>query len=148
MIDTKQVMSGKMGQLGFNYDEYRLQYPQVTIRIVTNNYFDDYATAHTAAGIGSAGRFLWILDFTSIWPGIITSNSVKHVTGDLEVLAKIDQDYACLMSNPTQEIQLNSLTWTAVVECTATSAIVENFDITRIPRGDAMQYPYGDLYAV
>lgn len=148
MIDTKQVMSGKMGQLGFNYDEYRLQYPQVTIRIVTNNFFDDYATAHTAAGIGSAGRFLWILDFTSIWPGIITSNSVKHITGDLEKLAAIDSDYACVMANPTQEIQLNSLTWTAVVECTATSAIVENFDITRIPRGDAMQYPYTDIYSV
>lgn len=148
MIDTKQVMSGKMGSLGFNYDEYRLQYPQVTIRIVTNNYFDDWATAHTLENIGSSGRMLWILDFTSIWPGIITSNSVKHVTGDLEKLAAIDQDYACVMANPTQEIQLNSLTWTAVVECTATSAIVENFDITRIPKGDAGQTPYTDLYSV
>ena len=148
MIDTKQVMSGKMGSLGFNYDEYRLQYPQVTLRIVTHNYFDDFATAMTLENIGSAGRFLWILDFTSIYPGIITSNSVKHSTGDLEKLAAIDRDYACVMANPTQEIQLNSLTWTAIVECPATSAIVENFDITRIPKGDAGQTPYGDLYSV
>jgi len=148
MIDTKQVMSGKMGQLGFNYDEYRLQYPQVTIRIVTNNFFDDFATAMQLENVGSAGRFLWILDFTSIYPGIITSNSKKHTTGDIEKLAAIDQDYACVMENPTQEISLNSLTWTAVVECTATSAIVENFDITRIPKGDAGQSPYTDLYQV
>lgn len=148
MINTEKVMSGKMGSLGFNYDEYRLQYPQVTIRIVTNNFFDDWATAHVSEGIGSSGRMLWILDFTSIWPGVITSNSVKHITGDLEKLAAIDQDYACVMENPTQEIQLNSLTWTAVVECTATSAIVENFDITRIPKGDAGQSPYQDLYSV
>jgi len=148
MIDTKQVMSGQMGELGFNYNEYMLQYPQVRIRIVTNNYFDDFATAMSLENQNSAGRFLWILDFTSIYPGIITSNSKKHITGDLEKLAAIDQDFACVMANPTQEIQLNSLTWTAVVECPATSAIVENFDITRIPAGDAGQTPYTDLYQV
>ncbi len=147
MIDTKQVMSGKMGSLGFNFDEYTLQYPQVKLRIVTNNYFDDFATAMSLENVSSAGRFLWILDFTSIYPGIITSNSVKHVTGDLEKLAAVDRDYACVMSNPTQEIQLNSLTWTAVVECPATSAIVENFDITVVPRGDSGITPYGDLYS-
>lgn len=148
MIDTKQVMSGQMGQLGFSFDEYKLQYPQVRIRIVTNNFFDDFATAMSLESQNSAGRFLWILDFTSIYPGIITSNSKKHVTGDLEKLAAVDQDYACVMANPTQEIQLNSLTWTAIVECPATSAIVENFDITRIPAGDAGQTPYTDLYQV
>ena len=147
MIDTKQVMSGNMGALGFNFDEYKLQYPQVKLRIVTNNYFDDFATAHSLESIGSSGRFLWILDFTSIYPGIITSNSVKHTTGDLEKLASVDRDYACVMANPTQEIQLNSLTWTAVVECPATSAIVENFDITAIPRGDSGETPYSNLYS-
>lgn len=147
MIDTKQVMSGNMGTLGFNFDEYKLQYPQVKLRIVTNPYFDDFATAHSLESIGSSGRFLWILDFTSIYPGIITSNSVKHTTGDLEKLASVDRDYACVMANPTQEIQLNSLTWTAVVECPATSAIVENFDITQIPRGDNGITPYTDLYS-
>lgn len=148
MIDTKQVMSGQMGSLGFSFDEYKLQYPQCKIRIVTNNYFDDFATAMSLESINSAGRFLWILDFTSIYPGIITSNSKKHVTGDIEQLAKVDQDYACVMENPTQEIQLNSLTWTAIVECPATSAIVENFDITRIPAGDTGVTPYTDLYQV
>jgi hypothetical protein len=147
MIDTKQVMSGNMGTLGFNFDEYKLQYPQVKLRIVTNPYFDDFATAHSLENISSSGRFLWILDFTSIYPGIITSNSVKHTTGDLEKLASVDRDYACVMANPTQEIQLNSLTWTAVVECPATSAIVENFDIALIPRGDTGITPYTDLYS-
>lgn len=148
MIDTKQVMSGKMGQLGFNFDEYKLQYPQVTIRIVTHNFFDDMATAAVAEGIGSTGRFLWILDFTSIWPGIIASNRKKHVTGDIEKLAQVDQDFACVMENPTQEITLNSLTWTAVVECPATSAVVENFRVDITPAYATGQSPYGDLYSV
>jgi len=154
MIDTKQVMNGQMGRMGFNYDTYRLQYPIVDIRIVTHPYFDDNRSAHIAEGIGSAGSFLWILDFTSIYPGIIASNAVTHTTGDLEKLAAIDQDYACVMANPTQTISLKSLTWTAVVECTATSAILENFDATLTPTGSTTVYggipgsygSYSDFY--
>ena len=148
MIDTKQVMSGTMGELGFNYNEYTLQYPQVKIRIVTDNYFDDFATAMSLENQNSAGRFLWILDFTGIYPGIITSNSKRHTTGDLEKLAAIDQDLACVMANPTQEVQLNSLTWTAIVECPATSAIVENFNVDLGVKGDVGTSPYTDLYTV
>jgi hypothetical protein len=146
-IDTNKVMMGQMGRLGFNYDTYKLQYPIVDIRIVTHPFFDDMATAAVAENIGSTGRFLWILDFTSIYPGVITSNRKVHRTGEIEELAKVDQDYACVMENPTQEISLNSLTWTAVVECPATSAIVENFNANAIPEGASSQYPY-DLYQV
>jgi hypothetical protein len=146
-IDTKRVMMGEKGQLGFNYDRYTLQYPQVTIHVVTHPFFDDMATAAVAENIGSTGRFLWILDFTSIYPGVITSNRKVHRTGDIEELAKVDQDFACVMENPTQEISLNSLTWTAVVECPATSAIVENFNANALPVGSTSQYPY-DLYQV
>lgn len=144
-IDTNKVMMGQMGRLGFNYDTYKLQYPIVDIRIVTHPFFDDMATAAVAENIGSTGRFLWILDFTSIYPGIITSNRKVHRTGEIEELARVDRDYACVMENPTQEISLNSLTWTAVVECPATSAIVENFNANAIPEGSTSQYPY-DLY--
>lgn len=146
-IDTQKVMMGQMGRLGFNYDTYRLQYPIVDLRIVTHPYFDDYATAHISENIPSAGRFLWILDFTSIYPGIIASNAKTHTTGEIEQLARIDRDYACVMENPTQTVSLKSLTWTAVVECTATSAIVENFDATQIPKGDDKTYPYSNLYS-
>jgi hypothetical protein len=140
-VDTQRVMqTAQMGRMGFNYDTYRLQYPIVDLRVVTHAFFDDFASAHISEGIPSAGRFLWILDFTSIYPGIITSNAVTHTTGDLEKLAAIDKDYACVMANPTQTVSLKSLTWTMVVECTATSAIVENFDATLTPNGAAMVY--------
>jgi hypothetical protein len=67
-------------------------------------------------------------------------------------MASIDRDYACVMANPTQTISLKSLTWTAVVECTATSAIVENFNASITPEGGDMSYGaaggtgYTDLY--
>jgi hypothetical protein len=147
MIDTKQVMTGQTGKLGFNYDEYRLQYPVTTLRVVTHPFFDDMASAANDEGIESAGRFLFILDFTGIYPGILASNRKVHKTGEIEDLSKIDRDYACVMENPTQEISLNSLTWTAVVECPANSAIVEGFN-DNIPIGTGQQYPYSDLYSV
>ena len=145
MIETKQVMMGQTGKLGFNYDEFKLQYPATTIRIVTHPFFDDFAAAANDEGIQSTGRFLWILDFTGIYPGILGSNRKVHRTGAIEDLAKTDQDFACVMENPTQEISLNSLMWTAVVECPANNAIIENFS-DDIPEGDVANYPYGDLY--
>lgn len=147
-FETKDVVAGNMGKLGFQYREYSLDYPETKIRIVTNPFFDDIATAAVAEGIGSTGRFLWILDFTSIYPGIITSNRKVHTTSEIEKLAAIDRDYACVMENPTQEITLNSLTWTAVLECPLTSAIIENFDIDEIPAAVAGNYPYTDIYSV
>lgn len=147
-FETKEVVSGKHGQLGFQYREYALDYPECKIRIVTDPFFDDLATAATAENIGSTGRFLSILDFTSIYPGVITSNRKVHRTGEIEDLAKVDKDYACVMENPTQEVSLNSLTWTAVLECPDTSAIIENFDITKIPAAEAGSSPYTDLYSV
>lgn len=145
--DTKSMVSGQMGKLGFRFDTYHLDYPQTTLHVVTNDFFDDFATAAVAEGIGSTGRFLWILDFSTIYPGIITSNRKTHTTGDIEKLAAIDRDYACVMENPTQEITLNSLTWAAIVECPATSAIVENFNIDLIPEAIYGESPYTDLYS-
>lgn len=143
-MKLKEMATEKSGQLGFRFREYDLDYPEVKLRIVTNPFFDDMTTAAVAEGIGSAGRFLWILDFSSIYPGIITSNRKVHRTGDINELAKTDTDYACVMENPTQEVSLNSLTWAAIVECPATSAIIENFDANP-PSGVSVSYPY-DLY--
>lgn len=141
-VDAGKCSSAEdMGGLGFNYDEYCIDNPVVKLRVVTHPYFDDNLTAHLQEGIGNAGRFLWILDFTSIWPGIITSNRKVHRTGEIEALARVDSDYACVMENPTQEIALNSLTWTAVVECPLTSAIIEGFSDAE-PIGTGRTYPY------
>lgn len=141
-------MEKEMGStLGFKFREYDLDYPTVKIRVVTHPFFDDMASAAVAENIGSTGRFLWILDWNTIYPAIINSNRKVHKTGDIEDLARVDKDYACVMENPTQEVSLNSLTYAAVVECPETSAILENFDVNKIPEGDTAQYPY-DAYSL
>lgn len=120
--------SGRNNTLGFDYTSYKLIYPQgVTINIITNFFFDDFATAAGRENLQSTGRFLWVLDFSGIYAGIIASNRIVHRTGDIRELAKVDSAYACVMENPTQEVSLNSITWTAVVECPSDHLILEGF---------------------
>lgn len=128
MIDTKKIVQGQSGSLGFKFDSYHLIWPAgVELRIVTNDFFDDFVTQAKDNGVESSGRMLWILDWQGIYPGIITSNRVVHKTGDIQDLAKVDSDYACVMANPTQEVTLNSVTWTVIVECPSDNLIYEGF---------------------
>ena len=62
-----------------------------------------------------------------IYPGIVDSNRKVHTVGALEDLAKVDSGYGCVMRSPTKEVTLNSVTWTAIVECPDDNLIVENF---------------------
>ena len=144
------VADGKIDKLGFRVRSYELLYPQgVTLNIITDHYFDDFVSAMKAEeltanqhnngtgantegasrSVGDSGRFLMFLDLGGgIYPGIVDSNRKVHTTGALEDLAKIDSGYGCVMRSPTKEVTLNSVTWTAVVECPDDNLIVENFD--------------------
>lgn len=133
MIDTKKIMTGQKGELGFSFDSYHLIWPQgVELRILTHDFFDDFVSIAKDEGVESSGRMLWILDWSGIYPGIIASNRVVHRTGDINDLAKIDASYACIMANPTQEVSLNSVTYTVVVECPLDNLIIEGIG-TYIP---------------
>jgi len=139
------VADGKIDKLGFRVRSYELLYPQgVTLNVITDHYFDDFVSAMKAEAlttsstynndgstrhIGDSGRFLMFLDLGGgIYPGIVDSNRKVHTVGALEDLAKIDSGYGCVMRSPTKEVTLNSVTWTAVVECPDDNLIIENFD--------------------
>lgn len=112
-------------ELGFNWRTYNVKYPiGVKINIVTQEYFDDQASAFATASISSSGRFYMILEMGkpgprggTIYPGTIASNKKVRTLGELEKLAAIDPTFACVMENPTNEISLVSETCTAVCEC-------------------------------
>jgi hypothetical protein len=133
----------KKGPFGFNYRSYRLFWPACTINIISHYFFDDYVTA-AKVGFGGEesdedyGRVLWILDFSGIYPGIISSNRVAHKTGNLRTMAEVDSSWACVMRVHTQTQTLTSLTYTVVVECPYANLILENFngDIpSHVPQG-------------
>jgi hypothetical protein len=150
------VKDGKIDKLGFRVKSYELLYPQgVTLNVITDHYFDDFVSAMKAEelvanqhannvtgsaphtlntegidrSVGDSSRFLMFLDLGGgVYPGIVDSNRKVHTIGALEDLSKIDSGYGCVMRSPTKEVTLNSMTWTAIVECPDDNLIVENFD--------------------
>lgn len=119
----------KIAPFGFSYQSYKLLWPaNVTINIVTNLFFDDAVTAAVAAGVGDAERYLWVLDFSGIYPGILATNRQVLKNGDLKTLAALDgSTFGCAMNVLTKENTLTSTTYTVVVECGASNGVLENF---------------------
>lgn len=125
-------IEGSMKMMGFYATSYRVDFPAgVVINIITHPFFDDIRSAASAEGIESTGKFLWVLDFGrggSIYPGIINSARVSTTVDQIDLLRKVNTNYSCVIANPTRDITLDSVTWTAVVECPAANLIYENFD--------------------
>lgn len=119
----------KKAEFGFNYRSYPLFWPPgVTMNVLTHYMFDDWrAAGQSLAANDSTTRVLWVLDFTGIYPGILASNRKVNNTGDLEKLAAISPDFACVMKTNTKRQTLTSVMFTTVVECPASNLIVENF---------------------
>jgi hypothetical protein len=119
-------------KFGFRYNSYVLDWPPITFNVVSHKYFDDKIAAARLinATHEAANRFLWIIDWSGIYPGIIASDRVVNKTGDLATRAQVDASYMCVMKVPTQTQTLTSMTWTIVVECPASSLILENISST------------------
>lgn len=115
-------------KFGFRYNSYVLDWPPITFNVVSHKYFDDkLAAARLISSTHEAAqRYLWIIDWSGIYPGIIASDRVVNKTGDLATRAAVDASYMCVMRVPTQMQTLTSMTWTVIVECPASSLILEN----------------------
>lgn len=125
---------------GFNFRSYNIFYPNVRINVISHYFFDDYLSGMQTAlnNVNSnSGRFLWVLDFSGIYPGIMASNRKVNRTGDLQTLAAIDEGFACVMEVPTEQQTLTSVTSTMVVECPFGNLLLENFPVSGIIYQDA-----------
>lgn len=150
-----QITEGSLDSLGFTWRSYKVKYPiGVKINIVTHEFFDDFATAFDTESIGSRGTFLLILDMGkpgpkggTIYPGTIASNKKVHTLGELNNLARLDQTFACVMENVTEDIALTSETCTAVCECPANSLWIENIArVVPVTTGKSANPVYTNLY--
>ena len=132
-------------EFGFLYRTYQLFWPPgVTINVITHYMFDDWRSAGLVRDAAdNTTRVLWVLDFTGIYPGILASNRKVHNTGDLEKLASISPDFACVMATNTKRQTLTSMMWTMIVECPASNLIVENFtgDVPEYATASGPSYP-------
>lgn len=152
-----QVEEGR-NELGFTWRIYKPKFPAgLRIAIVTHEFFDDMVNAFANENIGSAGRVMWCLDAGkpgpkggTIYPGKIADNRKMRTLGEIEQLARVDKTFACTMEYITEEIALNSQTWTAICECPANScAIVGISDAVPVTTGKSAAYgdtTYQNLY--
>ena len=121
--------STKSAKYGFYFRSYEVNWPiGLTVNVCTHDFFDDAITAgeEISADFANTQRVLWILDFSGIYPGIITSRRKENKI-DQETLKSIDSTFNCVMEIPEEEKTLTSVTWAAVVECPAGNLIIENF---------------------
>ena len=146
-MDISQGGTGKQGPLGFWFTEFVLDYPKVKLRVVTHPYFDDLVDAHTNASstLTSAGRVLWILDWTTNYQAVIESNAVTNQSGDVKQLAAVNDQWMCVMKVPRKSVRLNSLTYTNVAECPQSSMLLENIN-SEVPEHLRMVGSYADYY--
>lgn len=150
---NKEIPQGSNPQLGFLWDTYRFKFPAgVNVNIVTHPYFDDFRSANAAESQESRGCMYLILDMGkpgpkggTIYWSQIASNRKVHTVGEVEKLAGLDKDWACVMEGITQEITLTSETGTAVCECASNSLWIGNVaPVPPITTGKTT--PYTDLY--
>lgn len=133
LVFTKSVDSPqKKAQFGFNWQSYEIFNPQVTLNVITHNYFNDWSDALTAAGQGGAGRVIWIIDFSGIKIGVVAANTIVNNTGDLKNLAAVDSTFLCTMRVSSKKQKLMSMMYTVICECPKGNLIIENFS-TAIP---------------
>lgn len=119
--------------LGFFYRDYPLLWPNLTVRVTTDPYFDDYAAAMEKlasvtgnVSFSNLGRQIWIVDWSQIYMGVFGSERVVNKVGDRASLTAVNTDYQCVMRVPTTSYTLMSLTWTAIAECVKGNLIIEN----------------------
>lgn len=126
----------KTAAFNFNYRSYKLFWPAVQINVISHDFFDDWRSAGISA-IGAddnTTRVLWVLDFSGIYPGIISTKRTVYTTGDHKTLAAVSSRAACVQTMPTREETLTGMVWTMICECTVGNLILENFS------GDVPEY--------
>ena len=146
MIDPK----AKVAPMGFLYYEYPLVFPAgTTIRVILDDYFDDYAAAQTALGTAlgdsryeNLGRRLWILDWSGIYMAITDSKTVNSNPGsNLQQMQNLGIIDPCIMETISESYVLRTWQWTAIVDCPSSNLIIQNLS-AEVPEASLLTTDY------
>ena len=90
------------------------------LAVFTHPFFDDKLAAFDP-GIRSRGRTMWALDWSDIMIGIAGTNSANRQTNIYDNL------YNCVIKPNITHYQLNSTSWTTILEDPSRHYVVDNF---------------------
>jgi hypothetical protein len=123
-VDITKTMENDMG---FAWRTIIVKYPAgLKINIVTHEFFDDLRDALKTESKESMGINLWAIDWQTIYWAQLGSNRKVHKVGDLNDLAPVDKDWACVMEALTTEVTLHSESGTVVCSCPNNSIMISN----------------------
>jgi hypothetical protein len=138
-------MNAQSNSLGFDWHDIKLDWPTVTLRLVTHQALDDYVDAVRDAGIAGGlnaeqaetykfiGAIAFCPDWTASYRGILDSGTVVHESGSPKEIARVDSDLLCgPIHAPTQRVKHYFETFTHIVECGSSQVAWENFDLTDV----------------
>lgn len=147
-----EIKRNQTAPMGFKYSEYELVWPEgMKIRVVTDRYFDDYASAMKAMGTATGnvayenlGRQLWIMDFSRMYMGVFGSERKVNTPGkDLLAQQNMGIIDPCVIRTVSETNTLTSFTWTGVVECLQGNLIIENIS-DDVPEHDVLVGDYDE----
>lgn len=124
------IPTSKTTALGFTFTDFDLDYPAgLTLRIVSHRSFDDLITAHrqVSTTMEAAGRWMLLLDWSTIHLGVIETKMVTRRSASAEEWAKFNEDAFCTIDIPQKSVKLYSAKVTCIVDCPAASLWLENF---------------------
>lgn len=127
---TIQMPTDTKTNLGFVFRDFTLDFPAgVTLRVVSHRSFDDLISAHRNAStaIAGAGRWMLLLDWSTIYLAVIETRTVEHTSASPEEWAKFNQTAFCTMDIPQKSVKLYNAQIACVVDCPASSLWIENF---------------------
>lgn len=110
------------GQTYLQYNVYELpsDVGGYNLAVFTHPYFDDKLASFGAAQ-ANRGRTMWGIDWTDVAIGIAATNSANRQTNIADNL------YNCVIKPNVHHYQLNSTTWTAIIEDPQRHYILDNF---------------------
>lgn len=112
-------------RLGFVFDTYQLDYPNVTWVVAAHEYFDDKKDARRTAGLTDAEE-LWFIDFADINTWTFDAARDTMTSGTAAEVAKVDSTGLCIPKRPKISYTHVSETWANFVECPQRHAIVKS----------------------
>lgn len=118
--EKKKVMFGE--QVVFDFQSYSFDEAGIMLNVFVHPFFSDFKT-HFKGTLASRGNQLIMVDWNDLKWGILKTNSRTSKTPNLET----DPDFQCRISANIEQVEMQSVTWTPIIEDPKRHLIIENF---------------------
>lgn len=130
MRTSIDVTAGENKAFGWRFKSYLLRgkCSGITLNVITEYAFDDILSEWTDLGRPNQGRWILLLDWSGIYPGIVETTRKTAVVGERDRLAQLDEAYACVEETETKRVTLTGVTYSAIAECPLANLVITNFN--------------------